>query len=179
MALAGTFGAWVQQSRGCLRAEWSCITGDLMSSHGCEDTKPVPVLMGTTSHDFRRVASLSSALMTPRPELATLLADTTSIEAPQPPLQCIAVQMRFGDACLPGTFSRDSRVCYTVGQYVHATVRLAKRYGIDRVVVASDSIQARHNFTEQAPKHLRISVTASPELLLFGDLYERLGVQLY
>lgn len=123
---------------------------------------PPAVPNGTT---FHAVASAVAAVLEPTAELQAYLA---RLLPPSPP-PCIAVQLRYGDSCIPGAFRKDSKVCDNVSSYVNATVRLAEHYQLSHVVIASDSSRAKRKFAAALPTTLRIVTPVEDTETLFGD----------
>jgi len=78
-----------------------------------------------------------------------LLATRARVAGPAASPACVAVHIRRGDACqvFGGAPVEDKRRCFPTRAYVAAARRLARRYGLGTVRVASDSPAAIREFT--------------------------------
>ena len=91
----------------------------------------------------------------------------------KPGARCIAVQLRYGDACGHNAF-HTARDCGPVDDYVRATRRLHARYGYERIVVASDSATKLSEFVGRLPRSMHAErASGGSEQGLEGDSLQR------
>ena len=148
----------------CQLALLGCVTGVAESS--C-DFRHAPRMdmsgQARRRHSLFQVGAAALALL--RPDLSPLASPTAHLRLGGP---CIAAQLRFGDSCGTNAFHTGRR-CGPVQEYVDAVVKLRDRYGITRVVAASDSARSLAEFTSLLGARGMHVTTLTPPERLQGD----------
>ena len=148
----------------CQLALLGCVTGVAESS--C-DFRHAPRMdmsgQARRRHSLFQVGAAALALL--RPDLSPLASPTAHLRLGGP---CIAAQLRFGDSCGTNAFHTGRR-CGPVQEYVDAVVKLRDRYGITRVVTASDSARSLAEFTSLLGARGMHVTTLTPPERLQGD----------
>jgi len=134
----------------------------------CEVVAPLS-LKGIKRPSFFSVASAVGALVRPNSILKTYLRSRNVTGDGNS--ACLAVHLRYGDACGRNA-NHTGRACGPVGAYASAAVRVARLYGLSRVVVATDSYQARREFLSVLPGDMTV-VGPEPRHLLGDELLQR------
>ena len=150
---------------GCNEPLLSCLVG---SSAPCVSTEHLSML-GQAKYRFslHEVGSAVLELLEPSPALDRFLGATGRVNPDPVRTPCIAVHLRYGDACGHNA-NHTGRRCGPVAEYVRAVVEMSAAYGYTQVAVASDSAGAQASFLRRLPSGLNATLLTQPHQL-YGD----------